>query len=554
MFRGFRGPRAPRERRMQKEKPSSSDRGSSTKRSSSSGKSGSSSGDSSSTPSKPISSSLAENLRAIRQTLGNPMDFKLRELRTDDGKLIAAIVHLESMVNEDVIYNQVLKVISWELRVTEGGLPPPKETFRRLAHQLISLTEVREDTDFDKLVLQIIAGDTAVFIDSVPRALICGARGWEGRRVEEPQNEAVVRGPREGFTETLKTNVSLIRRRVKDPRLRFDPSQIGKRTKTSVTLAYIEDIASKELVQEVADRLKGIETDSILESGYIEEFIEDSPWSPFPQMARTERPDIVASSLLEGRVAILVDGTPFALIAPVVFFQLLLSAEDYYERWVIGSFIRLLRMTMFFISLFLPSLYVAVTTFHQELLPTPLVLSIAAQREGVPFPAFVEALGMEIAFEMLREAGLRLPRTVGQAVSIVGALVIGDAAVSAGLVSPAMVIVVAATGIASFSAPAFNLAISARLLRFLVLIGAATLGLFGVGIVAALIMTHLASLRSFGVPYMSPVAPFNGADLKDIFIRTPWWSMWTRPRLIGADSTLRQKVDTDPTKSHEARD
>lgn len=562
MFRGIRGPRAPRERRTQKEKPSSQESSSSSKQLTSGkrrspGKSGKSSppgGASSPSPSTPISSSLAENLRSIRQRLGSPIDLKVRELRTDDGALMAAIVHLEGMVNDDVVFNQVVKVITWELRVVEGGLPPPKEGFRRLANQLISLTEVREEQDFEKIVLQIIAGDTVIFVDTVPKALICGARGWEGRRVEEPQNEAVVRGPREGFTETLKTNVSLVRRRVKDPRLRFDPHQIGSRTKTSVALAYIEDIAPKELVQEVTDRLKGIETDSILETGYIEEFIEDSPWSPFPQMARTERPDIVASSLLEGQVAILVDGSPFALIAPVVFFQLLLAAEDYYERWIIGSFIRLLRMTMFFISLFLPSLYVAVTTFHQEFLPTPLVLSIAAQREGVPFPAFVEAVGMEIAFEMLREAGLRLPRTIGQAVSIVGALVIGEAAVSAGLVAPAMVIVVAATGIASFSAPAYNLAISARLLRFPVLVSAATLGLFGVGISAALIMAHLASLRSFGVPYMSPLAPFHGADLKDIFIRTPWWSMWTRPRLTGAARSIRQRLDSDPAESNEARD
>ena len=505
-------------------------------------------------PEHPLSASLAENLQAIRQELGNPMDLKVRELRADNGKLLAAVIHLEGMVNDDIVYNQVVKVITWQLRVIEGRLPPPDEAFRRLANQLISLTEVRDNPDLKRVILDVIAGDTAVLLDTVPKALLCGARGWEGRRVEEPQNEAVVRGPREGFTETLKTNVSLIRRRVKDPRLRFDPLQVGKRSKTSVALAYIEDIAPKEIVREITDRIKRIETDSVLESGYIEEFIEDSPWSPFPQMARTERPDSVAASLLEGRVAILVDGSPFALIAPVVFFQLLMAAEDYYERWIIGTFVRMLRITMFFLSLFLPSLYVAVTTFHQELLPTPLVLSIAAQREGVPFPAFVEALGMEIAFEMLREAGLRLPRTVGQAVSIVGALVIGEAAVSAGLVAPAMVIVVAATGIASFSAPAYNLAISARLLRFPVLICAATLGLFGVGIAAALILAHLASLRSFGIPYMSPMAPFHGSDLKDIFVRTPWWGMWSRPRLTGAAQTMRQEVDAKPTRSNEGRD
>jgi spore germination protein KA len=287
----------------------------------------------------------------------------------------------------------------------------------------------------------------------------------------------------------------------------------------------------------------------VLESGYLEEFIEDNPYSPFPQVVHTERPDRVTASLLEGRVAILTDGTPFALIVPAEFITLMQSPEDYYERYMVATAIRWLRYIGFAMSLLLPSLYIAITTFHQEMIPTRLLISLAAAREGVPFPALVEALMMEFTFEALREAGIRLPRAVGQAVSIVGALVIGQAAVQAGIVSPLMVIVVAITGIASFMNPAFNIALTMRLMRFPLMLLAATLGLFGVMVGILAILIHLAGLRSFGVPYLSSLAPLHTKDLKDVAVRAPWWAMDNRPAETAKLNRRRQSRGQKPSIS-----
>jgi spore germination protein KA len=274
--------------------------------------------------------------------------------------------------------------------------------------------------------------------------------------------------------------------------------------------------------------------------------IQDGVWTPFPTVFNTERPDTIAAGLLEGRIAIIVDGTPFVLLVPVVFVSFLQSAEDYYQRFDIGTFLRLLRFGSFFIALLLPSLYVAVATFHQELLPTTLMLHLAAQREGVPFPPIVEAFIMEVVFEVLREAGVRMPSAVGKTISIVGALVIGQSAVEAGIVSPAMVIVVSFTAITNFVLPAINLAIAVRLLRFGFLILAGTLGMYGISVALLLLVVHLSSLRSFGIPYLKPFAPFIPREQKDAFFRLPLWAMNTRP-FFESEDAVRQGPGQKPT-------
>jgi spore germination protein KA len=272
--------------------------------------------------------------------------------------------------------------------------------------------------------------------------------------------------------------------------------------------------------------------------------IQDETFTPFPTIYNTERPDAACAALLEGRIVIMVDGTPFVLIAPAVFVQFFQSSEDYYQRADISTSLRFLRFFSFFLALLTPSVYIAVTTFHQEMIPTDLLISLAAQREGVPFPAVVEAIVMEITFEILREAGVRMPRAVGSAISIVGALVLGQSAVEAGIVSASMVIIVSLTAISSFVCPSFNMAISIRLLRFLFMIAAATFGLFGISIGIIIMVAHLASLRSFGVPYLSPMAPFIPAVQKDVLVRAPIWAMFTRPRFIS-----QSDVDREDTSS-----
>ncbi|GAS81619.1 spore germination protein [Paenibacillus amylolyticus] len=338
------------------------------------------------------------------------------------------------------------------------------------------------------------------------------------RSTEEPLAESTVRGARDGFTESLTMNMSLLRKRIKTPALKIHTRNMGDRTNTSVSLIYMEGIIDPKLVKEVEVRLDDLKLRDVLESQYIEEGIVDQRYSPFPQMIATERPDVVASNLLEGRFAILVDGTPFTLIAPVTIFSMLQSPEDYYQNVFMSVFVRWLRYIFYVLSMLLPSAYVAITTFHQEMIPTVLLLSIARAREEIPFPALVEALIMEIAFEALREAGVRLPKQVGSAVSIVGALIIGQAATSAGIVSAPMIIIVAITGIASFMIPRYAASIATRLLRFPMMILAGTLGLTGVMLGVILVVIHLSSLRSFGTPYLSPVAPTMAKELKDV-----WW-------------------------------
>ncbi|MFB5663394.1 spore germination protein [Alteribacillus sp. HJP-4] len=403
-------------------------------------------------------------------------------------------------------------------------------------------------TTFNECVHLLSIGHCILLVDGEKQGFSFGLTKWEMRSVEEPTAESVVRGPREGFTETLAVNISMLRRKIRSPDLKIKQFNVGSYTRTSVIVAYIEGLTDKTLIEEVGKRIEGIEIDGILETSYVEELIQDNPLSPFPQMLVTERPDVCISGLLEGRATVLVDGTPFALVLPATLFSLLQSGEDYYQHFMIATAIRWLRIFLFMVSLLLPSLYVAILTFHQEMLPTPLLLSIAASREMVPFPALMEAFLMEVTFEALREAGLRLPKQIGAAVSIVGALVIGETAVQAGLVSTSMVMVVAFTGIASFSIPRYNVAITLRMLRFPMILLAGTLGLVGIMIGIIFILVHLCSMRTFGVPYLSPAAPANKQELKDVFVRAPLWKLDTRPHFTGDFNKHRQGAHQKPVR------
>ncbi len=487
-----------------------------------------------------IGSSLQNNKKVMHDIFNNCAEVKFREFDLGTSPSVRMLlVYIDGLVATQELHTNALRT----LMLLEGLMEEisANDTFNVVKNKLLPISEIYEDTNFVTITNQVLSGNTALFIDGSEKALILGAKGWETRSIAEPETEPAVRGPREGFTEKMLTNVVLIRRRIKTSRLKLELKKVGLLTKTDVGIMYIDGLANEGVVEEVKKRLARIDTDSILESGYIEEFIQDEWTTPFPTILSTERPDRAAAHLLEGHVVLLVDTTPFALIMPVTFFHFLFAAEDYYAGWFISTFVRLLRLLAVNIALLLPSVYIAIATFHQEMLPTQLLISIAGAREGVPFPAFLEAFIMELTFELLREAGVRLPRQVGQAVSIVGALVIGQAAVTAGLVSPAMVIIVSLTAIASFTIPNYNGAIALRLLRFPLMVLGATLGLFGIMVGLLALLIHLCSLRSFGVPYIGPVAPLIKSDLKDFIIRVPRWAMFTRPRLVGYKEPQRQE-------------
>ncbi|WP_409348099.1 spore germination protein [Paenibacillus gyeongsangnamensis] len=491
---------------------------------------------------EPIKASLQQNIEKVKSVFGNSSDIVVREIRIgDDRQLQAAILYTDGLIDLNALQNFILESLMLDIQKNDYGTKifSAQNPLQFLKDSVLAVGDIQDVMDFDTLFTSLLSGKAIILVDGYPHSYAVGMFGGENRGVTEPSVETTVRGPRESFTENLRTNTSLIRRKIRNTNLWLESMKIGKITKTDVTIAYIKGIAQDNVVEEVRKRLNRIDLDAVLESGYIEEMIQDESYSPFPTIFNTERPDVLAAGLLEGRVAILVDGTPFVLMVPALFVQFFQSSEDYYQRADIASLLRFLRFFCFFIALAGPSLYIAITTVHQEMIPTQLLISLAAQREGIPFPAFVEALMMEVTFEILREASLRLPRAVGQAVSIVGTLVIGETAVHAGIVSAAMVIVVSLTGIASFVVPSFNLSISVRMIRFALMGMAASFGLYGFFVGIFWLVLHLCRLRSFGVPYMSPIGPVNVADLKDTVFRLPRWGLFSRPSSIVQKNLVR---------------
>ncbi|NHN31955.1 spore germination protein [Paenibacillus agricola] len=477
----------------------------------------------------PVFLSLEENKSYLNELFADCSDFVIREFQIEGG-ISAILFFVDGMVNTQFA-NEAMK----SLMILEGK----EQLLDRIIEMTLPVSQTQQTDNYSDMLLSVLSGDAGLIVEGNNQALLMGIRGMEKRAINEPETESVVRGPREGFVENLRTNTSMIRRKLKTPHLKMKHMTIGRESNTSTVITYMDDIVDPAIVKEVLGRMEKIDVDAVLDSGYIEEFIQDSTYSPFPQIQYTERPDMVAAALLQGKVGILVDGTPFALLVPFVFTDILQSSEDYYERFQISSLIRLLRYFFLIISLLTPGLYVAITTFHQDLLPTSLLLSVAAAREAIPFPAVVEALIMEVTFEALREAGIRLPKTIGSAVSILGALVVGQAAVQAGIVSAPMVIIVSLTGIASFTIPRFNGAIAIRMLRFPIIIAASIFGMFGIMITLMVIIGHMANLRSFGIPYLSPLGPLSVADLKDTAVRPPIWLNKNRPSYMPVQDSKR---------------
>jgi len=448
------------------------------------------------------------------------------------------MLYIDGMVDVQIVNHSILEPLLQTRELPDFSADNEHLSYLQndvlVASNVVLINEIKDVLD------ALLAGFAVVLLEGSDQGLKIAAAGWEDRAVGEPISQTVVRGPMEGFNENLRTNTGLIRKRIRDPHLWIEEREIGRVTNTRVAVVYLEHIVDQEVVNELRSRLDEIDIDAILESGYIEELVQDKTGTIFPTVYNSERPDTVCAALLEGRVAIIIDGTPFVLLVPALFVHFFQSPEDYYQRADISSLIRMIRYLAFFIALLAPSFYIAITTFHQEMLPTNLLISLAAQREGVPFPAFIEAILMELTYEILREAGIRIPKTVGQAVSIVGTLVIGQAAVDAGVVSAAMVIIVSITAISSYVIPENGLSISVRILRFVLMILAAAFGFYGILMVLLITVTHLCSLRSFGVSYMSPFAPYIGKDLKDTIFRVPWARMKTRPLSTGTANETRQ--------------
>lgn len=493
-----------------------------------------------------LSKHLGENLEILREALGPSRDVIIREMKISSSDNVdAAVVYIDGLVDRNLLNQDILQPLMFNLQLIKDNVSQNHSGLLDfIKSSVLTVGQITETEDSNKVVSEVLAGHTAVLVDGVTQALLIDAKGWEVRGIEEPKNEVSIRGPKESFTETLRTNTALLRRKIRDPRLTFECIQIGERSKTDVSVAYIKGITPDNLIAEISQRLKRIDTDAILDAGYIEQFIEDSPTSLFPTVGTSERPDVTAARILEGRAAILVDGSPMALMVPFLFIEGFQNPDDYYARPFFATLVRWVRFLGFFLSIYLPGIFVSLKAFHPELFPTPLLVSVAAAREGLPLPVALEAILMLILFEILREAGLRMPRSLGQAVSIVGALVIGQAAVSAGLVGAPMVIVIATTAIASFLVVPF--ADLGAVLRLLITVVAGFLGLLGIVLVSIEMLSYLASLRSLGVPYLSPMIPINIRGLKDTVLRAPLWALDTRPESLDSPDTRRQSPGQMP--------
>lgn len=499
-----------------------------------------------------FSKDLENNLNALKAIICSSSDIVIRKFTFSNKKRIeAALIFIDGLIDQTMVNESIMKPLMFNINYTYSESDTEINNIEYIKSSLISVGDIGKTSYINNAVANFLSGDTILLIDGSKEALVISLRGWKTRSIEEPKTESVVRGPREGFSETLRINTALLRRKIKNTNFVFESVELGFRTKTEVCIAYINGLANPKLIEEIKLRLKRIKTDAILESGYIEQFIEDAPFSIFSTIGNSEKPDKVAAKLLEGRAAILVDGTPTVLTVPMVFIESFQSAEDYYSRPFFASVIRLIRFMSYSINILAPALYVALTTFHQELIPTPLLLTMMATHEGIPFPAVIEAALMITAFEILREAGVRLPRPIGQAVSIVGALVIGESAVSAGLVGEPMVIVVALTAVSSFVVPAQT--DSGAIIRFILLILAGFMGGYGIAMGLFAIFIHMASLRSFGTPYLSPLAPLNANGIKDSFIRMPLWAMIKRPKDIAWHDSNRQKNGLKPSPPQESK-
>jgi hypothetical protein len=462
------------------------------------------------------SSSILKTTQALLNRIDKTFDLVVRPI--PDAHL--DVVFISTIVNLTRVEERLLSPL------TRAPLRRRVNVLKWLENTL-QLSSIKRVSQVDD-ALQALFDNQAVLC--LPREyIVVGVEGLSRRTPEEPSTDVAIRGPRDGFTESIDTNVSLLRTRLKNPELVFDKFILGERTRTTVLLAYIRDLANPCIVQEAARRLCQVKIDGLLEMGILEQWIEDHHWSPYPQLQGTERPDKAVSALLEGRIAILVDGTPYVLLAPTVLVAFFQTTDDYTQRWVSGTSLRLIRMFALLMSIFVPSFYIAMTMFNPELIPLKMVLQLAATREGIPIPIVLEALFMELMVELVREAGNRMPQQMGQSYTIVGGLVIGQIAVQAGIVSPMMVVAVGLTALGAYAIPNYETAFVTRMIRFPMLMATALFGMIGLLGFSLILIAHLCTLKSFGVPFLSPFAQMIGPDFQDTVVRKPVHLSTSRP-------------------------
>ncbi|MBS5522253.1 MAG: spore germination protein [Clostridiales bacterium] len=484
-----------------------------------------------------ISAVLADNIGYIEELFKDCADVVKRQMWIGKNHFPIYAVYMDTMINRELVETDIFRCLMFSM----GDVPEKGAVDYIIKYGMIT-ADVKAESDFNRALKSMMSGDTLIFVEGAAQVLIINSKGYPNRGVQAAESEITLHGPKDSFTESVRFNTVLVRRRIKDYHLKTVQIVKGVRSKTDIAVMYMDDLIREDILGELKDRINNFEIDGIFDSGSLEQLLEREWYSPFPQFQTTERPDKAASALLEGRIIILADNSPEALILPAVagcFYQ---AADDYYNRWSIACFTRILRYIASVLAFTLPGLYIAIASFHPEVFPTSLALSFAASRQGVPFPLAVEVLIMELAFELLREAGIRLPGPMGGTLGIVGGLIIGQAAVDANIVSPIVVIIVALTALCAFTIPNEGFASAFRIVKFYLIVLGMFLGIFGFVLGVLTLLVHLASLESFGIPYMMPftASEVNGGnDRKDGLFRWPLRDMKRRPVFTKARARRR---------------
>ena len=486
---------------------------------------------------------LDENIGYIEGRFEGCADAVMRRLLVGDGRLGIFVVYMDSMYDRDFVDGVLLKNLLFDVAQL-----PKSHAGQVIFNKYLATADVKETNQMEDLIDEVLKGNTAILVDGMAKGIIVSSKDLPGRGVNEAETEVSVRGSKESFTESFRVNTVLIRRRIRDTRLKSKQMTVGVRSKTDVALMYMEDLVRPAILEEVLKRLESFEIDAVLDSSYLESLTEEEWYSPFPQYQSTERPDKAASALLEGRLVLVVDNSPMILLLPATFSCFFQASDDYYDRWDAANFVRILRYAAAFAAVLLPGIYIALAGFHPEALPLSFALSFAASREGVPFTLPVEVIVMELAFELLREAGIRLPGPMGSTLGIVGGLIIGQAAVDAHIVSPVVVILVALTALSAFTIPNELFASAFRMIKFYFIVAASVGGFVGLTAALLTVLVHLSGLKSFGVPYMMPfVSAEMAPDSKwqDSIGRMPLGKMYERPYFTRAGHRRRLRREKE---------
>ncbi len=483
-----------------------------------------------------ISRSLDDNMETVRTIMNIPpnKDVILREMNTCGFR--ACLVYLEGMAARAVVDQFIIQPCQ-AAESNENVRPDKRADY--LIRNVIAIDDSKTLTGFQELTQQVLMGKSVMMIDGCPEAVTMETRGYEKRSVDKTSNESVVYGPKEGFVESLRTNITLIRRIVQSENLVSDIFTVGMQTPTLVSVLYLKGAVKEAALEKVRNRIRSLNIPQCPGTGYLQQLIEDHPNSLLPQMLETERPDRAASCLSDGQVVVVVDGSPYVLAAPVSFWHLIHASDDSFMRWQYGTFVRLVRMLGIVLSLLVPGVYTALTLFHQHMIPMELLTSIIETRAKVPFPVVVEVLIMETAFFLLNEASTRVPSLIGPSVGLVGALILGQAAVAANIISPILIIVIALTGLGNYAVPNYGVGLGIQIARIALIAAGALMGFYGIILLMGMIFTYLCSMTSFGEPYMAPVAPYRRHN-GDIVMRSPLFKQ-TQPLFVGNASTWNRK-------------